>query len=239
MAMGSAGSPLPCLSRAHPLPNWLPLRRAKGRGQVPRLASHLRGTILIEAIWIVLGRNKDGEEVTQGTAFGLHGIGIVSAAHVFEASDKDNPPVSWEVAKASSPSIRCKVNSWLSTNGLDLAVVDADAVHTATLRVGERQLETGDEITIAGFPNWFSSGDGLEVQSVKVTQRRVVHGVSYILTNANIRRGASGGPMLDESGFVVGLALAGAEAIVMPNGGLAIHHLKDLSRMADIKTPAP
>jgi RNA-directed DNA polymerase len=185
--------------------------------------------IIIEAIWIVLGYNVAGVEVKQGTAFGLRGIGLVSAAHVFE-SDADDPVVDWKVLKASSPSISYRVNGWQSARNLDLAIIDTDAVHAATLTISERQIHAGDEITITGFPNWFSPADGLELQSVKVTQTKIVHGKSYILTGGSIREGASGGPMLDEFGAVVGVALAGERAPVSPNGGLAISHLQDLLR---------
>ena len=194
-------------------------------------------SILIEAIWIVLGYNADGNEVKQGTAFALDEIGLVTAAHVFDSDDND-PAVTWKVLKASSTETKYVVKGWQVIKDLDLAIIDTDAIHGASVTISERLVTAGDEITIAGFPNWFSPADGMELQSVKVTQTKVVHGRSYILTSANVREGASGGPMLDSFGAVVGVALAGPGAPISPNGGLAISHLKDLLEKS-VKSPLP
>ncbi len=186
----------------------------------------LQPSFLAEAMWVIIGRNRDGIEVKQGTAFGLKGHGIVSAAHVFE-TDHSDPAVRWEIIKASPPSSRFSLNSWQALDHFDLAIVKAPVRHTAMLQVSTREVKTGDRVVVAGFPNWRTPADQLQVQPATVTQTRIVSLVSYILTDAYIREGASGGPLVDQTGMVVGVALQGPAGVRAPNGGVAIAHLQE------------
>ena len=187
--------------------------------------------ILKEAMWIVIGRNRSGIEVKQGTAFGLTGWGIISAAHIFE-TDPTDPVVAWEIIKASPPSTPRNITSWQIAERADLAVITANIRHTAMLSHSERHVQIGESVVLAGFPNWRNPADQLQVQPATVIQTRVASLISYISTNATVREGASGGPILDQAGLVVGVTLQDGTGALAPNGGVAITHLSELLPIA-------
>ncbi|MFL6233733.1 MAG: reverse transcriptase domain-containing protein [Thermoanaerobaculia bacterium] len=185
---------------------------------------------LAHAIWIVLGLDKDGIDISQGTAFNLAGVGIISASHVFKnpASDGDRV-ASWQLISAADHKLQYYVKNIKEIQGLDLAIVQSpQASLRAVLCQAADEPSPRDPVTVVGFPNWNTIADELSITTSNVSQLRTISGVRYILTNASIRTGNSGGPLLDSRGKVVGVALYNSESSIAPNGGIAIRHIKDL-----------
>jgi hypothetical protein len=185
--------------------------------------------ILAEAVWIVLGKDASGADVTQGTAFSLHGAGIVSARHVF-----DNPCASgdvvntWELFKSSAPSKRFMVSAIRDHAWLDLTIVESAAPHSISLQTATTAPITGSQLLVAGYPQWHSLGDRLSAAPCQLIQPKTISGIRFLLTNASLREGISGGPMLDGDGHVVGVAIYDGSNVSTPNSGIDILHLVDV-----------
>lgn len=194
-----------------------------------------RNDVLAHAVWIILGKDAGGNEIVQGTAFSLDGFGIISARHIF-----DNPCANgfivrtWELFKASEPSKLFPVTAIRHHASLDLTIVESAATHSISLRSAQIAASAGDSLLVAGYPQWLSIADRLSAAPCGAIQTRTINGVRFVLTNAHMREGNSGGPILDRDGHVVAVALYDASSGPTPNAGIDISHLDDI-RSAPIR----
>lgn len=163
-------------------------------------ASATTEKLLKECVWVVVGRDFMGQEASTGTAFSLENVGIVSSGHVFEEASC----IRWELRPARDPSLVFAIEAIRHSTKRDLAILKSDAPIFASLGHCEVPAGTGDAVTLAGFPNWSNPSDSLMVVGAKVTQTRLLDGTDFILIDAQIRGGNSGGPVLSESGAVLG-----------------------------------
>lgn len=144
------------------------------------------------------------ETCRQGTAFMLEGIGLITCQHVIgedtQAFKADNSK------KSPSP-----VEVISEDKDIDLAILKIEEENTQGLKSGDTtNLSRGDKITIAGFPN-YRWGDTAYIAEGKITACRIVSAIKRILISANIIAGNSGGPVLNESNEVIGVAVTGAD----------------------------
>ncbi len=150
-------------------------------------------------LWVL----ESEKESSQGTAFMLEGIGLITCQHVIEedthAFKADNFPKKYPVEV-------------ISENGhIDLAILKIKGENTQGLKPGDcTNLSREDKITIAGFPNYWP-GDTAYIAEGKITAFRNVSTIRRILISANIVAGNSGGPVLNESNEVIGIAVTGTE----------------------------
>ena len=118
--------------------------------------------ILAEAIWIVVGKDATGTEVTQGTAFSLSGVGIVSARHIFNNPCSNGYQVhTWELFKSSAPAKRFAVSAVLDHTALDLTIIESAAPHSISLERATTPPTARDPLVLVGYPQWNSLGDHL------------------------------------------------------------------------------
>lgn len=181
---------------------------------------------LKETTWILLGLDGAGHPAAQGTAFTLAGIGIVSALHVIA----DKPPLSWELRPSLAPAESYPVTEVQSVAGCDMIILHTAARGVAGLRVSEVGAEVGASVTFAGYPQWSSEKDVLFVAPGRITQLKSGGSYDYILTSAQIREGGSGGPVLDQAGSVLGVAVHNGTSPIAPDGALSIRHLDAVKR---------
>ena len=211
--------------------NKLSFNRPYGVAVWGRAAKQER--LLAEAVWMLLGSNSQGVQVTQGTAFSLARVGVITAAHVLN----DSSVTSWAIVKASDPTIEIPITEGRIHNHLDIAILTCLCNQSASLRIRPETVTQGEAATIVGFPDWNSPGDRLFIGNSHVVQLKIVSGVSYLLTGTTLRSGISGGPILDEAGLVMGVALAGESNPIAPNGGVAATHIEVVKNLPIVPLP--
>jgi hypothetical protein len=180
--------------------------------------------LLAEAVWIVIGYDSKGNEASQGTAFTLDGVGIVSAQHVFEQGKK-NGVRRWVLRNAAESAKEHQLAAYRANQHVDLAVLECQAPTAAALCSGTKDTQGGDQLRIVGFPNWHTIADKISVAPTKTVQTKIEGGLWHILTSGEVRGGNSGGPFLSEEGYVAGVVLWDRDGPVAPNGGLSISHI--------------
>lgn len=207
--------------------NYLSMVRGNGDPIYVRLAKRLRaldGSLVrgplgrlekIEsALWIIetdLERSAGSENMAQGTAVMIEGIGLVTCDHVC-----CEPLVAYQ---ARHPAIRHPVKVLKRNAHVDLAVLAIPVTGVTCLRIGDvGQVDVNTPVTIMGFPD-HGPGSGVYGESGFVTQTVVRHGVHYFLVSMPIVQGASGSPVVNNSGDVVGIAVRGANSFASTADG--------------------
>jgi RNA-directed DNA polymerase len=165
---------------------------------------------LHESLWVLECRTSGA----QGSAFMLEGYGLVTCQHVLGpdtvAFRPDDFTRTFEVQVETA------------VPALDVAILTIQVPNPRALRKARSDLlHVGSSLTIAGFPN-YRFGDTGWVSAGAVAGFRVVSTVRRILVNTPIVAGASGGPVLDGEGRVIGIAATGADRI--ENADATEHH---------------
>lgn len=91
----------------------------------------------------------------------------------------------------------------------DLAVLRARIATPVYLRFRERPAELGEPVSLLGFPfHGRTYASGLNLTNGIITSTSVRIRSTLIQTNAALQPGESGGPLLDEGGLVIGVAVS-------------------------------
>jgi Trypsin-like peptidase domain len=139
----------------------------------------------------------------QGTAFTLENVGLVTCQHVLGLDTR--------AFKAVSPSEKLPVAVVASNAALDLAILNINGeTHDALHRSDANVLQLHDDVTIAGFPNYRLGDSGTSIPG-RVVGFRPVSGIRRILVSSSIVAGGSGGPAVNSTGEVIGVAATGAD----------------------------
>ncbi len=154
------------------------------------------------------------ESSRQGTAFTLAGYGIITCAHVLGETTR--------AFKASATHEKRPVRVVARNDVLDLAVLEIDGTGSDALRIGSADsIRQMDHIAVVGYPNYRVGDSGVLIPGL-VVGFRPVSGVRRILTNAPIVAGNSGGPVIDGTNRVIGVAVTGADR--MEEAGTTENH---------------
>ena len=145
--------------------------------------------------------NPFGAGISNGTGFFVTADGyVVTNAHVVDGCE--DPKV---VCGLAGP-IPARVLARDVTNDLALLKVDFTSDHVATLRAG---VKIGEEIAAFGYPllGKLSSGGNFTLGNVSALAG--VHNDSgHIQISAPVQGGNSGGPVIDQSGNVIGVVVS-------------------------------
>lgn len=148
------------------------------------------------AVWII-----DGDE-TQGTAFFLSDVGLVTAAHCVEGVNEI------EVLHHSKHANTFKVTVLKRDEHRDLAILGHQIPTTEYFELDPVShaiaIAIGDPTTAVGFPGW-APGDPLNVRPGVVSTLTRKSGVRFIEVNQKLSQGMSGGPLLDTNDAVLGI----------------------------------
>ena len=146
----------------------------------------------------------DAPPSSQGTAFVLDGIGLITCNHVVENA------CTGELFQPSAPTMKRGIKVIFSDKDRDLALLDADIYPAKSLKLSDpREVQKGEQLHLVGFPAFAPGGEVSHV-SAKVTERRTVSARQAYLLDETVVPGQSGSPALDASGYVVGVAQRGA-----------------------------
>lgn len=159
-----------------------------------------------QAMWVL----ECDEQCSQGTAFALKDYGLVTCEHVLceHASEgylkAFRPDATWE---------KHPITVISSHKTIDLAILKIDVIPGSNLEFHiEYGLNDHAKILVGGFPNYQYGDTGNVVPGVVVGHRNL-NSVRRALVSAPIVAGASGGPVTDMNGIVVGVAVTGADSM--------------------------
>lgn len=154
---------------------------------------------VMSALW-VLESEKQG---TQGTAFHLEGVGLVTAAHAL-ADDTI-------AFQASAITNRKPVKILRRNDVIDLAVISCgDLGDQHVTAASNDDVAILDAIALAGFPN-YRYGDSGTLVTGSISGFRMHSGIRRVLVDAPIIAGNSGSPVFNKDGRVIGVAVTGAD----------------------------
>jgi RNA-directed DNA polymerase len=160
-----------------------------------------------DAVCVLTNEDKNQEAISQGTGFWLKGVGLVTCAHVVAKELHARYADQWWV---ESPVEVIDLDA-----NLDVAVLKCSLTQRVSLDTYAQPLNWSDTYFLCGFPNY------TQAQSVVIKQCKIVGEIRpfwnrRLLVDTVIARGASGGPLLDKNGRVVGIAVTGSAVADKP-----------------------
>lgn len=187
-----------------------------------------------ETVWVLLGKDSKGDAVQQGTAFRLQGVGFVTARHVLEPNKELK---SWVVVRASPPYDEVPITQAKIDPKFDLAVLTTSARAYAQLRRGDQPAHKDEGVLVLGFPNWHTHADHPLRAVTNVVQAKTVSGSKLFGVSYSLLSGASGGPVLDERGRVIGVVVNSNSSAVLPNAFIGIDHIDNTMKAPLVPLP--
>lgn len=186
----------------------------------------------ISSLWVIEAcyDNEEGEAViSQGSAFQLMGIGIVTCAHV--VSEKGKVFEGLEAFKHDNTTVKYKLIVERICSHRDVAICsiqveDSGEPPENCVQKSEKPVEMAQEVKLLGFPA-YASGHSFYMVDAKVAKIYPQSAVSKFEINTLIREGNSGGPIIDLESTVVGIALEGARKDAGNNGCLVISEIDE------------
>jgi RNA-directed DNA polymerase len=160
-----------------------------------------------DAVWIL---ECETPFISQGTAFELAGFGLVTCAHVI--LDEDGRPSATDLVafQPRAPHLKVPVRYVRHCRDRDIAVLElANPSGFEFKPKYHRELWPGMPITVAGFPSHTAGARLWHPAGVIENFRPHLRSPRYIVS-VGIVGGASGGPVLDKTGAVIGIASQGA-----------------------------
>ena len=141
---------------------------------------------------------------TQGTAFFLKGVGLVTAAHCVPATH------SYTVFCVDEPSKKFPVSVVKRHDHIDLAILNHSIPIEDFIELSraEREPNVGEETSLWGFPA-YSAGNKIEQRQGRVVSHPTKSAVALLCVDQKINQGNSGGPLLNSAREVVGIAHKG------------------------------
>ena len=159
----------------------------------------------LPSIWVIESMSDEGS--AQGSAFWLEGVGLVTCAHCVGHSR--------EVFPSDARHMRTFAEVVAIDDEVDLAVLRPTGgapVPRALRRGSSGGLRVMDRVYVCGFPN-HHFGDTPQVRDSAMSGRRGEGKKARVLLTTGVVFGCSGGPVVDERGVVLGVAVTGAERV--------------------------
>ncbi len=165
---------------------------------------------LEKSIWVLEFNDGDlPDDISQGTAFFLEGVGLVTCAHCVGNNTYIYHP--------SDPSKHYDVIVVAKSDDIDLAVLDVpEPLPAKSLGFSSASdsnfVQRGDRTTLAGFPQ-FGPGSHLSVKEGHIQSIKMTSGIRRFNLSTPIIGGNSGGPVFNNRGQVIGVAVTGADDV--------------------------
>jgi RNA-directed DNA polymerase len=184
------------------------------------------------------GVSKEGAVSRQGSGFVIADGLILTNNHV--ACYPDGSAVENLTVKFSDIAIPIEVKVLRSSTSLDIALMHPrDPMWTNSMRPRAVDFDFGDirqgkPITLAGYPN-YRDGDSIHMASGHITGTSTLtalNSLEVFRISPNVIYGNSGGPVFNEEGRVLGVAVCGSGLSDAPyeihNGAIPSSSMKDL-----------
>lgn len=166
---------------------------------------------LERAVWVIESEDHIPlEEVSQGTAFFLKGVGLVTCAHCV------HPSGTMDLYSPKAPAKKYKATVKQKNDTLDLAVLEHNVPETdyEELELADREeAKRGETISIVGWPN-YAPGDEITVRQGHVDSFRQKSGIRRVCISCGIVAGNSGGPAFDAARQLMGVGATGADSVL-------------------------
>lgn len=149
------------------------------------------------SVWLV---EHDGDSGSQGTAFFLKGVGLVTAQHCVKGQTEV------ELYHPTKPANKFKAGILKADEHRDLALL-AHAIPGTEfyeLELSALKFKVGDTVTAIGYPG-YGPGDKINVRSGTISSLPMKRGVPMIEVTQKLTQGMSGGPILDGDGAAAGV----------------------------------
>ncbi len=184
------------------------------------LAFEINLEVLRRAVWMIEGT------ATQGTAFQLHGVGLVTCAHVVEENKN-------LIAFRPGDHARYRVSVRKSDLDRDLAVLDFVDIPPAapTFHPAQELPQVEDQVVLLGYPRVGPGNTGI-VNRGAVIGKYVRFGQPRVQISCEIASGNSGGPVLDRTYRVIGVAANGNERLGIR--GQELYGVVPISQLCEI-----
>jgi S1-C subfamily serine protease len=150
-------------------------------------------------------------ESSQGTAFLLKGIGIVTNEHAVSRID-DGTSELLELYRYNEQENKRPIKFQKSCKSRDLAILRPTTSFNGIKRLeigDDSQLGIGSKVTVLGFPQ-YSPGETPYINSGKIVQSKILYDEKLWLLDIPVIHGNSGGPVLNEGQEVIGIATIGS-----------------------------
>ena len=156
------------------------------------------------AVWVLEHWEGDG---SQGSAFFLKGIGLVTAWHcVAEAAAGGEIDV-YHPSKRSN-TFKAKVVAHCATRDLAILEHDVPEHEFYELEASTNSPTIGDHVTAIGYPS-FGPGDVINIRSGHISSLPIKSAVQLIEVTQKLSQGMSGGPITDQENRVTGIVHKG------------------------------
>lgn len=166
---------------------------------------------------------------SQGSAFVLDGVGLVTAAHVVYGMSVLGHQIkltSMQVFRPYANAPRKDVEIQSDDRSLDVAILNNPFGSIKGLSAGEtRHLKPGDEVRLIGYGHWADGSSYQEIRARVTGWKRVEKSLRFVIDRP-IPQGASGGPVLNAKHQVIGIAVTGSKDGEYPNTVVPIELLK-------------
>jgi S1-C subfamily serine protease len=209
-----------------------------------------------------------GVEVATGSGFVIAPAGLILTNHHVVSGSRRMARVQGENARVTTKVARIEVvvgsgeerrtfEPWLAAQdaGLDLAVLQVNASDLPYVPFGDSDaVEPGRATKVLGFP----FGRGLEVGreagpdvvpeatvtggSLSAARADEEGGTRFLQTDATMHPGSSGGPMLDEDGYLIGVVkmkVAAGRGEPGPGFGVPVNLVKDFLEAQGLLSQLP
>lgn len=150
---------------------------------------------------------------TQGTAFHLSGIGLITCDHCVRNSSNGELLTDVVIHKGKDFAKITSTKIVASDKDIDLAKLAVDSIEILSDGFSQEScddISQMDHIIAAGFPNYRRGDEGIVSPGI-ITGFRQYLGFRHLLINAPLISGMSGGPILNKNNKVIGIAVTGAD----------------------------
>lgn len=159
----------------------------------------MRSALILVLFLATMPAQAETIEIVSGTGFFVSPDGdVVTNEHVVESCKSLR-------LKANDAWVDARVKATDKTNDLALLEANFRPYYIATLRY-EQNFKPGDEVTVLGFPIEGGRADQFRMRTAKIIDTKGPSGQpDWLQFTQALKKGNSGGPLLDTFGNVIGV----------------------------------